>query len=49
LLRSEITVDELEPLGDGGLVYARILVSAQAEEDDDPRPVLDWRLIALMP
>jgi hypothetical protein len=26
----------------------RILVSA-AGEDDDPRPVLDWRLSALMP
>ena len=30
LLRSEITLEELEPLADGGLVHARILVSAQA-------------------
>jgi citrate lyase beta subunit/acyl dehydratase len=49
LLRSEITLEGLDPLSDGGLVDARILVSAQAEEDDDPRPVLDWRLTALMP
>lgn len=49
LLRSEITLEDLEPLDDGGLVYARIVVSAQAEDDDDPRPVLDWRLTGLMP
>jgi citrate lyase beta subunit/acyl dehydratase len=49
LLRSEITLEELEPLPDGGLLGARILVSAQGEQDDDPRPVLDWRLSALMP
>ena len=31
-------------------VDARILVSAFAPElDDEPRPVLDWRLTALMP
>jgi acyl dehydratase len=49
LLRSEITLEELEPLHDGGLLHARILVSAQGDEDDDPRAVLDWRLSALMP
>jgi citrate lyase beta subunit len=49
LLRSEITLEELEPLPDGGLLHARIFVSAQGDEDDDPRPVLDWRLSALMP
>jgi acyl dehydratase len=49
LLHSEITLEELEPLPDGGLLHARILVSAQGDEDDDPRPVLDWRLSALMP
>jgi acyl dehydratase len=49
LLRSEITLEELEPLSDGGLLHARILVSAQGHEDDDPRQVLDWRLSALMP
>jgi citrate lyase beta subunit/acyl dehydratase len=49
LLHSEIVLEELEPLASGGLLHARILVSAQGDEDDDPRPVLDWRLSALMP
>jgi citrate lyase beta subunit/acyl dehydratase len=49
LLRSEIRLEQLEPLDDGGLVHARILVSAQSEPDDASRPVLDWRLTALMP
>ena len=49
LLRSEIALEALEPLEDGGLVDARILVSAQSDEDDDPRPILDWALTALMP
>jgi citrate lyase beta subunit/acyl dehydratase len=50
LLRSEIVIEELEPLGDGGLVAARIRTSAQDPAvDDDARPVLDWRLAALMP
>jgi citrate lyase beta subunit/acyl dehydratase len=49
LLHSEITLEELEPLADGGLLHARILVSATAPDDDAARPVLDWRLSALMP
>jgi citrate lyase beta subunit/acyl dehydratase len=49
LLRSEIKLEDLDPLADGGLVHARILVSAQARVDDAPRSVLDWRLTALMP
>jgi acyl dehydratase len=48
LLRREITLEELEPLPDGGLLHARILAPAQAGDDHDPRPVLDWRLSALM-
>jgi citrate lyase beta subunit/acyl dehydratase len=49
VLRSEITIEGLEPLADGGLLHARILVSARGDDDDDPRPVLDWRLSGLMP
>jgi acyl dehydratase len=49
VLRSEIKVEEPESLSDGGLVHARVLVSAQAVQDDEPRRVLDWRLTALMP
>ena len=45
LLRSEIMLEELEPLDrTAACVHARIVVSAQAQDDDDPRPVLDWRL-----
>lgn len=39
----------LEPLPDGGLVRVRVQVAAQGHDDDDPRDVLDWTLIALMP
>jgi acyl dehydratase len=50
LIRSEITLEEVEALSDGGLIHVRIRSSAQAPDvDDDPRPVLDWRLTALMP
>ncbi len=49
LLHSEITLEELEPLSDGGLLNVRILTSAVGDEDDEPRPVLEWRLSALMP
>jgi acyl dehydratase len=49
LLHTEILVERLEGLADGGLVDGRILVSAIAADEDEPRPVLDWRLTALMP
>jgi citrate lyase beta subunit/acyl dehydratase len=49
LLRSDIMLEELERLKDGGLVHARIRMSAQSEDDEDPRLVLDWRLTGLMP
>jgi acyl dehydratase len=49
LVRSEISLEELERLDDGGLVHVQIRVSAQGEDDDDPRLVLEWRLTGLMP
>jgi citrate lyase beta subunit/acyl dehydratase len=49
LVRSEIALERLTPLADGGLIDVWIRASAQAPQDDDPRPVLDWRLTALMP
>lgn len=49
LLRSEIILERLEPLEDGGLVEASVFVSALAEDEDAPRSVLDWQLTALMP
>jgi acyl dehydratase len=49
LLHSEIALEQLEPLADGGLVEARIRVWALGEDEDEPRDVLDWRLTAVMP
>jgi hypothetical protein len=37
-----------EPAADGGLIDARILVSAHAHHEGDPRPVLNGRLSAVM-
>ncbi len=49
LLRSEVMLEELDPLAGGGLLLARRLVCAGGEQDDGPRPVLDWHLGGLMP
>jgi len=49
LLHSEIALEALEPLADGGLVELRVRVSALAEDADEPRAVLDWQLTGLMP
>ncbi|MEV4732521.1 MaoC family dehydratase [Saccharopolyspora sp. NPDC049426] len=45
-LRSTITVERLEPLRAGRLAHLRSRVTADAPE---PREVLDWRFVALMP
>jgi hypothetical protein len=42
-------IERLEPLEDGGLVDLRLRVSAWGDEEDEPRPVLDWRMTGLMP
>jgi citrate lyase beta subunit/acyl dehydratase len=39
----------LEALSDGGLLRVRAQVAAHGADDDDPRDVLDWTLVALMP
>jgi acyl dehydratase len=45
-VRSTITVEQVEPLGNGGgLVHLRSLVRADAPE---PRDVLDWRYVAVI-
>jgi citrate lyase beta subunit/acyl dehydratase len=49
VLSSEIMVEALEPMGDGGIVHVRVLVSATHSDDEQPRLVLDWSLCALMP
>jgi acyl dehydratase len=48
VLRTAITMETLEPLPDGGLVHFRARTSAQAS-DAEPRDVLDWRAVGLMP
>ncbi len=49
LLRSEVMLEELEPLHDGALLLARILVCPRGDQHDGPRSALDWHLGALMP
>jgi acyl dehydratase len=49
VLRSEVTIEGARPLDDGaGLVDLRTNVFACADDDQDERPVLDWRLVALV-
>ena len=47
-LHSRFEITALRPLADGGLVHLRVKSSATGP-DDQPRDVLDWRLVALMP
>ncbi|MCS7050345.1 MAG: aldolase/citrate lyase family protein [Thermomicrobium sp.] len=49
VLRSRVEIMELESLADGGLVHARVFVTAQGAADEHPRDVLDWKLVGLMP
>jgi citrate lyase beta subunit/acyl dehydratase len=49
VLRSRITVSELAPLPDGGLVHLHVHVTAQAADDGYRRDVLEWKLVGLMP
>jgi acyl dehydratase len=46
VLRTELHVEELRPVGDGALASLRALVSAV--RDGEPAPVLDWRFVGLM-
>ena len=47
VLRTELRVEGVEPVADGGLVDLRALVSAH-RPDDEEAPVLDWRFVALL-
>lgn len=49
-LRSEITVERTQPIpGGGGLLHLRVHTEARgAAADDEFRPVLDWRPVALL-
>jgi acyl dehydratase len=49
-LSSEVELERREPFGDGAsLAHLRAHVHAQYGTDGERRPVLDWRLVALMP
>lgn len=48
VLRTTIALEAFDPLADGGLVHFRARTSAQAPAEE-PRDVLDWRAVALMP
>ena len=47
VLRTELRVEGVELVADGGLVDLRALVSAY-RPDDEEAPVLDWRFVALV-
>lgn len=49
LLRTVVTIETLEPLADGGLVHFRANSVALSPGDEQPRDVLDWRAVGLMP
>jgi len=48
VLRTEITVDALHPLSQGGMVDLHALVWADHSDGTSEQPVLDWRFIGLM-
>jgi len=48
VLRTEVTVDAVHPLTQGGLVDLNALVWASREGEEGEQPVLDWRFIGLM-
>ena len=48
LLSREVMPGEVEPLGHGGLLFARRLVCGGGEQDGARRSVLDWHLGARM-
>lgn len=49
VLRTTIALEKLEPLADGGLVHFRARTSAQAADEPEPRDVLDWSAVGLLP
>jgi acyl dehydratase len=48
VLRTEVTVDAVHRLTQGGLVDLHALVWASREGEEGEQPVLDWRFIGLM-
>jgi 2-methylfumaryl-CoA hydratase len=48
VLRSEVTVEAVHPLAQGGMVDLHALVWADHGDGQPEQPVLDWRFVALM-
>jgi 2-methylfumaryl-CoA hydratase len=48
VVRTEITVEAVHPLAQGGLVDLHALVWADRGDGEPEQPVLDWRFVALM-
>ena len=50
VLATELTVEALHPLesADAGLVDLRAVTSADSGDSEDPKSVLDWRLVGVM-
>ena len=48
VLRTEITVDAIHPLSQGGMVDLHAVVWADRADHSGEEQVLDWRFIALM-
>ena len=48
VVRTEVTVDAVHPLTQGGMVDLRALVWADHGDGQPEQPVLDWRFIGLM-
>ncbi len=48
VLRTEVTVEALHPLSQGGMVDLHAVVWADHGDNQPEQPVLDWRLVGLM-
>jgi acyl dehydratase len=48
VLRTELTVDALHPLSQGGMVDLHAVVWADRGDRQPEQPVLDWRFVGLM-
>jgi 2-methylfumaryl-CoA hydratase len=48
VLRTEVTVEAVHPLSQGGMVDLHALVWADHGDESGEQPVLDWRFVALM-
>ena len=48
VLRTEVTVDAVHPLSQGGMVDLHAVVWADHGDDQTELPVLDWRFVGLM-